>query len=86
VEKSERKRILGKPRCRWVNNIKMSLRGVGWVGTDWIDRAEDRHQWRALVIDLEDGMKTLLDELSSIQNAHLIVTHFVNPVMNLRVS
>jgi hypothetical protein len=32
-----------------VDNIKMDLREVGWVGMDWIDLAEDRDQWRALV-------------------------------------
>jgi hypothetical protein len=33
------KRLLGKPRCRWVDNIKMDLRGIGWDGMDWIDLA-----------------------------------------------
>jgi hypothetical protein len=37
------------PRCRWVNNIKMDLRGIGWGGMDWIDPAKDRDQWRALL-------------------------------------
>jgi hypothetical protein len=34
---------------RWVDNIKMDLREVGWDGVDWIDMAQDRNQWRALV-------------------------------------
>jgi hypothetical protein len=34
---------------RWVDNIKMDLREIGWYGVDWIDRAQDRVQWRALV-------------------------------------
>jgi hypothetical protein len=34
---------------RWVNNIKMDLREIGWDGMDWIDLAQDRDQWRALV-------------------------------------
>jgi hypothetical protein len=42
-------RPLGKPRRRWVNNIKMDLRWIGWDGMDWIDLALDRDQWRALV-------------------------------------
>jgi hypothetical protein len=39
----------GRPRCRWVDNSKMYLREIGWGGMDWIDVAEDRDQWRALV-------------------------------------
>jgi hypothetical protein len=34
---------------RWVDNIKMDLREIGWDGLDWIDMAQDRDQWRALV-------------------------------------
>jgi hypothetical protein len=49
VGKSEGKSPLGRPRCRWVNNIKMDLRYIGWGGMDWIDLAQDRDQWRALV-------------------------------------
>jgi hypothetical protein len=43
------KRLLGRPRCRWVDNIKMDLRERGWDGVDWIDMAQDRDQWRALM-------------------------------------
>jgi hypothetical protein len=49
VGKPEGKRPLGRPRCRWVNNIKMDLREIGWDGMAWIDLAEDKDQWRALV-------------------------------------
>jgi hypothetical protein len=49
VENPERKRPLGSPRHRWVDNIKMDLGEIGWDGIDWIDLAEDRDQWRALV-------------------------------------
>jgi hypothetical protein len=49
VGKSEGKRPLGRPRGRWVDNIKMDLREIGWDGIDWIDLAQDRDQWRALV-------------------------------------
>jgi hypothetical protein len=45
----DRKRPLGRPRRRWVNNIKMDLRVIGWDGMDRIDLAQDREQWRALV-------------------------------------
>jgi hypothetical protein len=47
--KPERKRSLGRPRRRWVDNIKMDLREIGWGGMDWIDVADGRDQWRALV-------------------------------------
>jgi hypothetical protein len=40
---------LGRPRCRWVYNIKMDLREIGWDGMDWIELAQDWDQWRALV-------------------------------------
>jgi hypothetical protein len=43
------KRLLGRPRRRWVDNIKMDLREIGWDGMDWIELAQDRDQWRALV-------------------------------------
>jgi hypothetical protein len=49
VGKPERKRPLARPRRRWINNIKMDLREIGWDGMDWIDLAEDRDHWRALV-------------------------------------
>jgi hypothetical protein len=39
----------GRPRCRWVDNIKMDLREIGWGGVDWIELAQDRDQWNALV-------------------------------------
>jgi hypothetical protein len=45
----EGKRPLGRPRCRWVDNIKMNLRETGWDGGDWIELAQNRDQWRALV-------------------------------------
>jgi hypothetical protein len=49
VGKLEGKRPLGRPRRRWVDNIQMHLREVGWDGMDWIDLAQDRDPWRALV-------------------------------------
>jgi hypothetical protein len=47
--KPERKRPLGRHKYRWVNNIKMDLREIGWVGVDWIDLAQQRDCRRALV-------------------------------------
>jgi hypothetical protein len=49
VGKPERKRPLGRPRLRWVNNIKMDLGEIDWGGMGWIDLAQDRDQWRSLV-------------------------------------
>jgi hypothetical protein len=40
---------LGRPRCRWVDNIKMDLKEIELGGMDWIDLAQDRDQWMALV-------------------------------------
>jgi hypothetical protein len=45
----EGKRPLEKPRCRWEDNIKMDLQEVGCGGVDWIELAQDRDRWRALV-------------------------------------
>jgi hypothetical protein len=47
--KPERKRPLGRPRRRWVDNIRMNLGEVGWSDVDWIGPAKDRNRWRALV-------------------------------------
>jgi hypothetical protein len=49
VGKPEGRRPLGRPRRRWEDNIKMNLREVGWGGMDWINLAQDRDRWRALV-------------------------------------
>jgi hypothetical protein len=49
VGQPEGKRPLGRPRRRWVDNIKMDLREIAWDGGDWIDLAQDMDQWRALV-------------------------------------
>jgi hypothetical protein len=49
VGKPEGNRPLGRPKCRWVENIKIYLREIEWDGMDWIDLSQDRDQWRALV-------------------------------------
>jgi hypothetical protein len=49
VGKPEGKRLLGRPRCGWVDNIRMDLGEVEWGGVDWIDLAQDRNRLRALV-------------------------------------
>jgi hypothetical protein len=49
VGKPEEKTPLGRLRRRWMDNIKLDLRDIGWDDMDWIDLAQDRDQWRALV-------------------------------------
>jgi hypothetical protein len=49
VGKPEGKRPLGKPRRKWVDNIKMNFREIRWDDMYWIDLAQDRDRWRALV-------------------------------------
>jgi len=49
VVKPEEKRPLGRPRHRWEDYIKMDLQEVGCGGMDWIELAQDRDRWRALV-------------------------------------
>jgi hypothetical protein len=49
VGKPEGKRPLGRPRCGWVDYIKMDLLGISSGGVDWIGLAQDRDKWRALV-------------------------------------
>jgi hypothetical protein len=48
VGRPEGRRPLGRPRHRWEDNIKMYLQELGW-GMDWIELAQDRGRWRALV-------------------------------------
>jgi hypothetical protein len=49
VGKPEGKRPLGRPRRRWVDNIRIDLGEIGWGDVDWIGLAKDRNRWRALV-------------------------------------
>jgi hypothetical protein len=47
VGNPEGKRALGRPGCRWVDNIKMDLLEIGWGSVDWIGLAQDGDKWRA---------------------------------------
>jgi hypothetical protein len=49
VGRPEGKRPLGRPRCRWEDNIKMDLREIGINGVNWLQLAQDRVQWWAFV-------------------------------------
>jgi hypothetical protein len=47
--KARRKRPLGRPRCRWIDNIKMDLLVIGLAVVDWTGLIQDRYRWRVLV-------------------------------------
>jgi hypothetical protein len=49
VGRPEGRRPLRRPRWRWEDNVKVDLQDVGWGGMDWIELAQDRDRWRALV-------------------------------------
>jgi hypothetical protein len=49
VGKPEGRRPLGRPRRRWVDNIKMNIREIGGNSMDWFDLAQDKDRWRVLV-------------------------------------
>jgi hypothetical protein len=49
VEKPEGNRPLGRPRCRWVDNIRMDIGEMGWGDVDWTGLDKDGNRWRALV-------------------------------------
>ena len=44
-----RKRPIGRPRCRWEDNIRMDVEEIGINAGNWVDSAQDRNYWRALV-------------------------------------
>jgi hypothetical protein len=54
VGKPRGKRPLERPRCRWVDNVRMDLGEVGWGNVNWIGLAQDRNRWRALVNSVLD--------------------------------
>jgi hypothetical protein len=49
MEKPEGKSPLGRPRLRWVDNIKMDVKGIKWSGMDWIGLAQDMDKWRTIL-------------------------------------
>jgi hypothetical protein len=51
VGKPERTRTLGRFRRRWKDNIRMDLREIVWEGVDWMYLAQDRDQWRVLLVN-----------------------------------
>jgi hypothetical protein len=68
MRKPEGRRPLGRPRRRWLNNIRMDLVQVGWGDMDWIGLAQDRGRWRALVDSLLNlRVRYNAGKLSSVQ-------------------
>jgi hypothetical protein len=59
VGNPEGKRPLGRPRHRWVDNIKMDLGEIGWHGVVWIGLTQDRDKWRALMYGFSTSFGTL---------------------------
>jgi hypothetical protein len=53
------KRPLARPRCRWMNSIKMDLLEIGWGGMDWIGLAQDSHKWRAVCELRDEGLGSI---------------------------
>jgi hypothetical protein len=49
VGKPEGKRLLGRPRRGWENNVGMDVREIRWEGVDWMHLAQSRDKWRAVV-------------------------------------
>ena len=54
LRKPEGKRPLGRPRLRWVDNIRMDLQGVGCGYMDWTGLVQDRNRWRRLVVAVKN--------------------------------
>jgi hypothetical protein len=70
VRKPEGRRVLERPRHRWLDNIRMDLEGVGWGYVDWIGLSQDRDKWRALVNSvLNLRVPWNAGKLSSVQTA-----------------
>jgi len=68
VGKPEVKRPLGRPRRRWEDNIKMDLQEVGGGCGDWMELAQDRDRWRALVSTVMKKTSDTLGDLWALKN------------------
>jgi hypothetical protein len=60
VGKPEGKSPLGRPGRRWVDNIKMYVREIGWNGVGWVDLAQDKNQWRDLVNAINEPSDSII--------------------------
>jgi hypothetical protein len=59
MAKPEGKTLLGRPRRRWEDGIRMDLRKIGWGSMDWIQLAQDRDRWRGVNVLLQCGGSTV---------------------------
>ena len=69
--KPEGKKSLGRPRSRWEDNIKLDLQEVGCEGMDWIELAQDRDKWRALVNAVMNIRVPQMREISCLTGSRL---------------
>jgi hypothetical protein len=76
VGKPEGKRPLGRPRRRWIENIKMDLLEIGLSVVDWIGLAQDRYRWRALVNSVMD-LRVSLNAVNYRMAAQLVACRVV---------
>jgi hypothetical protein len=74
MEKPEGKRPLGRPRRRWEDGIRMDLMEIGWRNVDWIQLAQGRDQWRALVNAGSGATELVMKGLDSPRLALIAVT------------
>jgi hypothetical protein len=74
VGKTEGKSLFGRPRRRWENNINLDLPKVDCGGTDWIELAQDRDRWQALV----NAVMNLLDYLKTVSSSRRTLLHVVS--------
>jgi hypothetical protein len=72
VGKPEGKRTLGRPKRKWVDNVKMDLRETGWDDVDWIDMAQFRDQWWAVVNNDLSGSTKCCEILEYLHNLQLL--------------
>jgi hypothetical protein len=73
VGKPEGKRPLGRPRHRWIDNIKMDLLEIGLSVVDWIGLAQDKYRWRALVSSVMNLFHKMLGTAEWLHNLCLLV-------------
>ena len=81
--KHEGMRLLGRPRHRWKGNIKMDSQEVGWRSLDWVDLAQGRDRWRALVnavmnVRVSKNVGNFLSSLGPVCFSGRTVFHGVN--------
>jgi len=90
VGKPEGKGPLGRPRRRWEDNIKMDLQELECGGMDWIELAQDRDRWRALVnavmkFRVESNVKNFLTSCKPVSFSRRTLLHGVSKIVPVHV-